>query len=63
LGLAVLKYEVAKRFLPAQGSPPEIVTANGASQYFSFLIPVLPGLEEQATYDAIVKAANTGSER
>jgi prepilin-type processing-associated H-X9-DG protein len=61
LGLAVLNYEGAKRCLPSQGSPQEIVTANWARLYFSFLIPVLPGLEEQATYDAILKAANTGS--
>ena len=61
LGLAVLNYEGAKQFLPSQGSPPEIVTANWARQYFGFIIPVLPGLEEQATYDAILKAANTGS--
>jgi prepilin-type N-terminal cleavage/methylation domain-containing protein/prepilin-type processing-associated H-X9-DG protein len=59
VGLAVLNYENAKGRLPAQGSPPEIT--NAQKQYYSFIIPILPGLEQQATYDAIVKAANVAT--
>lgn len=65
IGLAVLNHESAYQELPAADNSMRIkqLTRSGAFAYrVSMLVPLLPFLEEQQTFDSVITAIAAGSQ-